>query len=226
MLLLLGILLTFVFYYKNNVVKLLRKKKLTIIILLNFSVILFSLMFINRQQNSDNLLDINRLTSYYDFAFPEFTLPIIPFHMASREAMGVTEIALERKSNIESIMPIKHLFFADLLTLLPGNQITAGNILGIVVNRNPNVSLTVGILGGLYLSYNIIGIIIFFFIIGYFMKRLTVNYFVQNNYWALVYLINLTIYLIEFTNRGLFKPMYIFTFVLIYGIKKLSTRSS
>ncbi|WLR61561.1 oligosaccharide repeat unit polymerase [Guptibacillus hwajinpoensis] len=198
-------------------------KKMRLIISTSFTVLLviFSILFLMRNESSDSLFNWEKLASNYNVASPQLTIPIIPFHFQSREGMGVTEIALERSEKIEELTPINRLFILDLYTLLPGEQDTAGSIVGLVVNLSSNVSLTPSILGGLYISYGPIGIFIFYLIVGMILSILWKNYKRSNSFFHLALVTLFLIYLIELTNRGFFKPMYIISIIpLLIIVKK------
>ncbi|PAE09426.1 hypothetical protein CHI12_01125, partial [Terribacillus saccharophilus] len=178
-------------------------------------LVLFSLLYILRIENSDNLYDFDKMTEFYDIPSPQLTLLLLPFHLQSREAMGVSEVAIERIDEINKYIDSNMLFIQDLVTLLPGDQVSAGNVLGIVVNLNPNVSLTPGLLGGLYLSYGLIGIISGLFILGCLVQYVWKKYLLTNSPYYLTLVTITSAYIIELINRGFFKPMYLIVFLIL-----------
>ena len=141
-----------------------------------------------------------------------------PIRKASREWMGVAQIALARMREIERFCPRYLFILNDLATILPGKQTTSGQALGAVVNNSDNVSLTPGSLGGLYISWGFAGVIGFHFFIGAILSYLWNSYRRRGSPWHLICCILILIYLVQFTFRGLFKPMYILMLVVVWFI--------
>lgn len=182
----------------------------------------FSLLFIYRNETSEKLLGIDSLSEYYKIDSIEWVISIIPIHMQAREAMGVSESAIERINIINNLTDGLSLFTLDLYTLFPNFSLTGGNVLGTVVNLNDNVSLTPGLLGGLYMSYGIIGLCIFFLLIGIMNSYFWYSYINTKNINYLIYCVLGSAYLFELTNRGLFKPFYILVFIITLMVTKNS----
>jgi oligosaccharide repeat unit polymerase len=193
-------------YFKINI-------KLSLII--SILLVLFSLLYILRIEKSDDLYDFHKMTDYYNVHSPQITLLLLPFHLQSREAMGVTEIAIERNTQVNKYIDSSLLFIQDIITLLPGDQISAGNVLGIVVNLNPNVSLTPGLIGGLYISFSLAGLVIGLFLLGYLVHSMWRKYLITNSAYHLTIVTIMSAYIIELINRGFFKPMYIIVFIIL-----------
>ena len=217
MLLIIGTLM--VIFFKKQ--RLLKKKisinnSLILSVGLTIILFLFSILFISRQESSSELLNWNDFVEHYEVNNYQVTMPLFPLHLSAREAMGVTTVALDRQNEIDDLLEKKPFFFADLYTLLPGEQLTSGNILGMVVNRNPNVSLTPGLIGGLYLTGKIYGVCIGFFVIGFLISYFWNIYRIQGVKKYLALSIITLIYSIELINRGIFKPMYIVVLILPY----------
>ncbi|MBO0589172.1 O-antigen polysaccharide polymerase Wzy [Sporosarcina sp. E16_8] len=215
MLLVISVLLIIIIHYiENNKNEISLFKVLFLSLITTLSVSIFSLFLIYRHETSVSLLKWQDFIEGFHVDLYQFVNPILPFHLAAREGMGVTEVAVERREVIDNMVGSNGLFLQDLLTVLPDISLTAGRVLGIVVNLNENVSLTPSILGGLFIQYGVVGIIIFFIIIGCLYNVFWTKY--KNNqdpkYLALSVL--LTIYSFELVNRGLFKPMYILIFII------------
>lgn len=179
-------------------------------------LVVFSLLFILRQESSTELLDWSSFVNFYQVNYYQLSMPIFPFHLSSREAMGVTTIALERIGQINSLLNNSSFFFQDLKTLLPGAQLTAGNILGRVVNLRDSVSLTPGLLGGLYISNGLLGLSIGFAAIGFLLSYYWHQFKRTNSHRSLALVVLALIYSLELVNRGIFKPMYIIVLVIPY----------
>ena len=192
-----------------------KKSIINISLIASIILVVFSFLYVIRIQTSENLYKFDRMVSYYNVQYPQFTLMLLPLHLQSREAMGVTEVALERESQLKEFINPKQLFFQDIWTLMPGNQISAGNVLGIVVNLNKNVSLTPGLLGGLYISFGIWGILIFFLVLGIIISKVWYKYRITKSPYYLTIVCLITSYTLELINRGLFKPMYILVFIVL-----------
>ncbi|USK28394.1 hypothetical protein LIT32_23650 [Bacillus sp. CMF21] len=215
MLLIMGIILIIVFknlrahHYKYGL-----KPSIFISSGLTFLLFVFSFLFIIRQENSVELLDWASFINFYQVKNHQFSFPLFPIHLSSREAMGVTTVAIERFNEIKNYLGNGTLFFQDLFTLLPGNQTTAGNILGMVVNRRETVSLTPGLIGGLYLSSGLIGVIIGFMLIGFILSYNWYSYRIYGSLTNFSIMIITLIYSIELINRGVFKPMYLLVLII------------
>ena len=181
-------------------------------------IVVFTGMFIMKLERSNRLLDLEQSVAYYDIKYANKILPALPLHKASRECMGVTQKALEKTAEIQKYCYKVPLVLLDMATVLPGKQITSGRILGIVVNNDYTTSLTPGALGGLYLSWGVLGVIVFYFIMGAILSYLWRGYRLHHSLWHLIYCILINIYLIQFTYRGLFKPMYLFMLIIVASI--------
>lgn len=177
-------------------------------------LVLFSILFIARQENSVELLSWNDFVYRYNVFAYQYILPIFPIHLSAREAIGVTNIALERKEQIISLLEGTPYFFKDLLTLLPGEQLTSGQITGRAVNLSDNTSLTVGIMGGFILSGGIWILFIGFTIISFLLSYFWGSYVKSKNIQQLIITSLLLSYSLELMNRGIFKPMYILVLIL------------
>jgi hypothetical protein len=180
-------------------------------------IVIFTGMFVMKLEMSKRLLDLEQSVAYYNIKYADKILPVLPLHRAARDGMGVTQKALQKTTQIEEYCHKWPLILLDMATVLPGKQITSGQVLGIIVN-DEKVSLTPGALGGLYLSWGLTGIIIFYFIIGVLLSYLWSNYILHNSPWHLIYCVLITIYLVQFTYRGLFKPMYLLVLIIVGGI--------
>lgn len=177
-------------------------------------LVLFSILFIVRQENSIELLPWSDFVYKYKVVAYQYILPIFPIHLSAREAIGVTNIALERKDQITALLEGTPYFFKDILTLLPGEQLTSGQITGRAVNLSENTSLTIGILGGFILSGGIWSLFVGFTIISFLLSYFWGSYVKNKNIQQLIITSLLLSYSLELMNRGIFKPMYILVFVL------------
>lgn len=203
----------------NKIFKL--STRIGVSVFLTCCLVLFSILFIIRQENSIELLSWNDFVYRYKVVAYEYVLPIFPIHLSAREAIGVTNIALERREQMTALLEGTPYFFKDLLTLLPGEQLTSGQITGRAVNLSDNTSLTVGIMGGFILSGGIWSLFAGFTIISFLLSYFWGAYVKSKNIQHLIITSLLLSYSLELMNRGIFKPMYILVFILpIIFLKK------
>ena len=191
-------------------------------------LLLSSLSFISRNDNSlGRTLPWQDLVRYYNINNHDAVLPFLTIHMSAREGMGVSEIALERIGDVGEFIDRKYLFFMDYLTMLPGESITPGRVLGVVVNLRDDSSLTPSILGGLSISYGMPGIFVFFLISGIIFGVLWKKFVLTRHPFYLMANSVFVVYMFELTNRGFFKPMYLFVFLIVIGfyVKNKNIRS-
>lgn len=182
-------------------------------------VLFLGLSYLVRIDNSvGRTLDWETTISVFDIFLPELTLPIMPLHMASREGMGVTDIALQRLDDISIYVGRGWFFFLDFATVLPEFSLTSGRVLGLVVNLNETSSLTPSLLGGLLISYGLWGVVVFFVIMGAFIQYLWGRYISDGDPRYLSLLVVVAVYSVELTNRGIFKPMYIFALLIVFFV--------
>lgn len=180
-------------------------------------IFLFGLSYLIRINNSvGRTLNWKETILEFDILWPSFSLPFIPLHMAAREGIGVAELALERIDDVETYVSRVGFFFLDFLTMLPGYELTSGRVLGYVVNLNDTSSLTPSVIGGVFLAFGWAGIILLPVVMmsiisyAYYKYKMTLD----PHYKALTVLF--AVYTIELINRGIFKPMYIFSVLIIY----------
>lgn len=190
-----------------------------------FSVVVFlilflsSVSFISRNDSSvGRTLPWQDLVRYYNISNHDAVLPFLTIHMAAREGMGVSEMALERIADVNEFIDKKYLFFMDYLTMLPGESVTPGRVLGIVVNLREDSSLTPSILGGLSISYGFSGVALFFCLSGMVFSVLWDNFLKTKSPFYLMANSIFVVYMFELTNRGFFKPMYFLVFLVILGL--------
>lgn len=189
------------------------KRALTVSILVSALFVFMGVGFINRQENSKELVNWHDFISYFEVQNYEYITPLMPIHLSAREAMGVTEVAFDRNESLTYLLQNNSLFFMDLVTLLPGQQPSAGSVLGKIVNLSDTTSLTIGIIGGLYVSGGIFFLVLGMAIIG-FLNSFFWNLFKKTNNVTMFSLSIITLtYSLELLNRGLFKPMYIIVMI-------------
>lgn len=143
--------------------------------------------------------------------WPEVTSVLLPFHASSRLNFWDSERILDNLSIVEAYCNPRLLIVRDFFTLLPGEQISAGRILHV----GSGGGRTLGALGGLYISWGHLGVLLFYTVVGFLMRIAWFKYEQYRSPWGLTSSILGLIYLIQFSMRGLFKPMFLFVFVLL-----------
>ncbi|WP_217996351.1 hypothetical protein, partial [Alicyclobacillus shizuokensis] len=148
---------------------------------------------------------------------------LIPLHLNAREDLGVAQLAMDRLTELTNYVQPRWFFFHDMVTLLPGKQLTSGQILGRVVNHSDTSSLTLGLIGGLWISYGVSGIVVFFLLCGRLISYWWNRYIMSGKWIHQALLVVGLDYLLELTNRGMFKPMYIIgpIIVMLIGSRKV-----
>lgn len=150
----------------------------------------------------------------FDIQIPFVALGIMPLHQAAREGLGVAQIALERIDGVLESVSRGGFFWLDFTTMLPTFSLTSGRVLGEVVNLNETSSLTPSSLGGLMISYSYFGVIFFFLVQGFILSYLYNKFRYTNDERYIPILVVFLIYMLEFINRGIFKPMYVFAVII------------
>jgi hypothetical protein len=187
------------------------------------SIVVASLMvvigytFYLRVENSGaDVISWSGRIAEFDYVLPEFMLPLLPIHESARETLGVADVALDHINEIDAVVPRWLFIFMDFSTLLPGVSATATGLLGQVVNQSYEAFLVPGALGGLYISFGLTGILVYFLLLGLSSGYLWRRYTVCRDSAALLYLIVLIVYSTQFLYRGVFKPMYVAAFIVVY----------
>lgn len=110
-------------------------------------VLFFSVIGYLRQAFAPNLLPMDQLRAKYAFsdAIPDI---LIPLHITARETIGIANTIVTRGLSLDS--PV---FFGDLLTLLPGKQISGGKVVAELVGSSQSGGLTIGLLGSALVEF-------------------------------------------------------------------------
>lgn len=176
--------------------------------------------------SGDGILGWEQRVAELEIANSNFLLPLLPIHESARENMGVTTTALNRLPDIAGFGSLNSFIWIELLTLLPGYSETATGILGQVVNRSQSDFLTPGVIGGLYISHDYIGLIIYFCGISALARHLWKNAIRSNDHAYYASLSIFFIYYIHFMYRGIIRPMYVIVFILLALVLTLSKNSN
>jgi len=189
------------------------KRRRALLIIVAFAVAINYFGFnIRRLPNSD-LIETKKLVS--NVKLNPTLIIIAPMHFSFRETIGLTQNIIEK-------FPIRYeylhgkLLISDIATLLPGFQKSGPEIVNnYIVKDHKKAALTPSIFGAFYMDFGKMGVIfgclILGIIAGYFYKR----YSIQNDPQSLMNLVYVYIYMLHFIHRGIFKPSYLFFFIII-----------
>ena len=187
-----------------------RKKKL-IYKLATLSIFIIYFFYYIRRFFSDKLLsNMGVIEKFFSSNNPIYLL-ILPIYASFRETIGLANVLV--KNHYQNSITQYPLFFQELTTVLPGEQMAPGKVIGQIVGSSLDAGLTPGILGGLYLdykNYSIFGCLVFTLIIN----RLY-NKSMYNEYSKILYVITLTQFFHLF-HRGFLKPEYIMAYAIIF----------
>ncbi len=205
--------------YVNNINDKIKIKKTLINFGISGSILIFGLYFIRRIFNKD-LINVEMILKLYKFPSDSWLyILILPLYTAFRETIGISNVIIENNfSNTYSEMP---LFFSELLTIMPGNHVAPGQVLGKeVIGSTLDGGLTPGLLGGLYIDfgwYSIFGSFILLFIICIYYVKSRVN-----NYSLMIFALCFVQY-IHLFHRGFLKIEY-FTYIILLLVYFIFTK--
>ena len=135
---------------------------------------------------------------------------LMPLHLGFKETVMLTNnIIVKQIENVYTNIP---LFFADLLTILPGKQIGAGEAMGRLFGAVADGGLTPGIIGGLYIDFRSGAIVIILSLVTvlYCFERLSRT----SDKFLVIYVLSFVQFLHLF-HRGFLKPEYLFAYVIV-----------
>lgn len=206
---LIGLLSFFIVLYQIGSIKIkLDKKKIYYALFLGASLIYIG--FYLRRTGSGALSTVEELLTNYFYYDNYFIYLVLPLYLSLRETVGLTSIIIDR--NLNNTINDFPLFYADLVTVLPGIQKAAGQTLGEIIGRLETGGLTPGLLGGIYIDYKYISIL-FFFIFGLIFTVL-LNYSKKNILFIPIFITILTQFFHLF-HRGFLKPEYITSIIIV-----------
>lgn len=206
------IYLTYLNKYKriHNGIKKIKIKNLIFSISLIGMIVILPLFYIRRIFNS-SLQSPLEMISYYNFASDSFyILLILPFHTAFRETIGISNVIINNNyiNNYTSIP----LVFQELATVLPGDNLAPGKILGKeIIGSVLDAGLTPGLLGGTYIDFGYV--CIFFGFLTTILVSFLLRRYLCNARSLIIGFLSLVEY-IHFFHRGFLKLEY-FTTILI-----------
>ncbi|ABC84048.1 hypothetical protein [Anaeromyxobacter dehalogenans] len=197
-----------------------KTKALVLLGLVGLSVIALG-FHIRRTANPDLETPERLARLYFDDPDEWWVLPVMPLYLGVRETVGLTNAIISNR--ITNDVNESPLFFADLFTVLPGEQLDAGQSMGRVFGSTDGGGLTPGLLGGLYIDYGVAALG-GFFIIGAMLAALArcASFYCR---CVPLYILALT-QAIHLFHRGFLKPEY-FTSLAIAGFYVLlATRTA
>ncbi|MHA8018616.1 hypothetical protein ACX94F_00980 [Stenotrophomonas hibiscicola] len=193
-------------------------------------LLMSALLYARIEFSGDSIISWNARIDQFDIVLADYMLPVLSIHDASRETMGVAQIAIDRIGDIQQSTSNVGFFFMDMMTLLPGHSETATALLGQVVGNSDEMYLVPGLIGALYISFGIIGVIAFYALAGFGLQRLWISYQRSGNARTFSLAIVAVIYLIQMTYRGIPKPMYIAAAIIVIycfsSSRKISAQGS
>lgn len=170
--------------------------------------IISGLFYLRRGSHSDLAAVDVIMNHYFDYDNALIRM-ILPFYLGFKETIGLTTIIIsDQVINTDNPYP---LIYADLLTLLPGENLAAGESLSRIFGSTQDGGLTPGLLGGIYIDYGLISIGVFA-IMGLILCSMQRS-IASSPYFIIIYAQVIT-QAIHLFHRGFLKPEYI-TSVLI-----------
>ncbi len=175
------------------------------------SIGIISLLFHLRRMGDGAFAAVDVIIDVYFDYDNIFIRAILPFYLGFKETIGLTTKIIN--DQVENVINPYPLFFADLLTVLPGENLAAGQSLSRLFGATQDGGLTPGLLGGLYIDYGSASVVVYG-IIGVllsFMQRSVRS----SPYFMIVYAQLLT-QLIHLFHRGFIKPEYVTSILIAY----------
>jgi oligosaccharide repeat unit polymerase len=178
---------------------------------------IYGLYYIRRLSSSSNFLTPSEALNEYFYSDSWLGYLVMPLHLAFKETFGLTNrIISDGLTNTFTDVP---LFIADLITILPGKQVGAGEAMAHAFGTVAAGGLTPGIVGGLYIDFGMASILILLGIVG--AIRFTEFKAQFNDRWLVIFALSF-IQFIHLFHRGFVKPEYIFAYFIIIFYLSLS----
>lgn len=187
----------------------LTKKRIGVIA---FAVLcMVNVVFYLRRDGSGSFISADEILLAYFFNDGWITYIVMPLHLAFRETIGITNGLIER--NLFNYVLDYPLVFAELLTVLPGEQLSPGAALGQIIGVVGGGGLTPGLIGGIYLDYGLSGLILAGFLFGFLFSILALMAG-KGDFWVLINVITI-VQFIHFYHRGFLKVEYLMPYLII-----------
>ena len=147
---------------------------------------------------------------YFDLSIPPiFIYMILPLYLNLRETVGIADKIITQNLEAGNTIPM---FFLELFTILPGKQMSPGKTLGNLIGKSGDAGLTPGIIGGVYLDFGLLTVLVpafLIFLITYLYRRS----FIDDNF-KVIYVLSL-IQFFHVYHRGFLKLEYFISFLII-----------
>ena len=185
-------------------------KKKVLIAMSMSGLVLYSIFYIRRIGSKVYVSSSELVEKYFDISIPPiFVYMILPLYLNLRETVGITNQIITQNLKSATTIPI---FFLELFTIFPGNQMAPGIALGNLIGKSGDGGLTPGIIGGLYLDVGYLTVLmpaILICLITYFYRRS----FDDDNF-KVIYVLSV-IQFFHVYHRGFLKLEYFFSFMII-----------
>jgi hypothetical protein len=195
--------------HKNVIYNFHFKKKYLAIIGGIFITILY-LGFYIRRYNTSYMSPSELIVTYFSHN-NIFIQMILPLHLSLKENIGIANTILNRDI-INTLTPYPAMV-ADFFTILPGEQISGGKIIGSYIGTQLNGGLTPSILGGILIDFDILELFIISFFI--FVTLQIIYIYSKQNIRILILFSWIFLNYLHFFHRGLLKPEYLMTTLII-----------
>jgi hypothetical protein len=172
--------------------------------------IIYLLYYIRRMSPDTNFLSPSEALNQYFYSDSWVGYLIMPLHLGFKETLGLTNrIIVENLPNDFTNVP---LFIADLITILPGKQIGAGEAMAEMFGAVAAGGLTPGIVGGLYVDFLGWSVLLIVLIItALYRLEIKARY---SDGWLVIFVLSL-IQFMHLFHRGFVKPEYLFAYLIV-----------
>lgn len=170
---------------------------------------IISVLFYLRRGVDSELSTVDVIIYQY-FAYDNVLVrAIMPFYLGFKETIGLSTIIIT--DQVENTINPYPLFFADLFTILPGEDLAAGQSMSRIFGSTEDGGLTPGLLGGIYIDFGLASVAVFGImglLLSWIQRSVT-----SSPYYFIIYAQVLT-QSIHLFHRGFLKPEYV-TSILI-----------
>lgn len=172
---------------------------------------IISVLFYLRRGGDSGLAAVDVIMKHY-FDYDNFLVRIVlPFYLGFKETIGLSTLIIT--DQVQNTINPYPLLFADLYTVLPGENLAAGQSLSRIFGATQGGGLTPGLLGGIYIDYGIMCVVIFL-IIGLLLAK--IQYSVACSPYFIIIYAQIITQFIHLFHRGFFKPEYITSIVIAF----------
>lgn len=195
-----------------------RRPSLLVLFSIMVSVFIITYFIWVVRYSLEGALDIKTIAATYNFPI-ENSFLFYPY-MILRNGVSLTNKIISFVANGNLLMG--KLFFADLVTILPGQQQSGGMLMAQMFGGSGVAGLTVTIVGGLYADFGIWGVGGGLFIIGLLTMIAYRKMQLSRSVYAIILYSIIMTESIHFLHRGVFSTHYIWDVVVVYFICKIT----